>query len=177
MSPGSVAITALLILYPVFVYLGLSYSKVSAVAILLIVLSVGRLFIRRRGMDTLGPATIWISAGGILMAGAGLLRGSVESMLFYPTLVNLVLLIVFVHSLFYPPAVITRLARIRVPELPPAGVRYTRKVTMVWSGLILFLVISCKRTMMSTASILSRSRSSYSRASGVMSSFDISKSD
>jgi len=133
MSPGSVAITALLILYPVFVYLGLSYSKVSAVAILLIVLSVGRLFIRRRGLDTLGPATIWISAGGILMAGAGLLRGSVEAMLFYPTLVNLVLLIVFVHSLFYPPAVITRLARIRVPELPPAGVRYTRKVTMVWS--------------------------------------------
>jgi uncharacterized membrane protein len=132
-SLGSAAITALLILYPVLVYLGLSYSKISAVAILLIVLSVGRLFVRRRGMDTLGPATIWISAGGILLAGAGLLRGSADSMLYYPTLVNLVLLIVFVHSLFFPPAVITRLARIREPELPPAGVRYTRKVTVVWS--------------------------------------------
>lgn len=132
-SLGSAAITALLILYPVLVYLGLSYSKISAVAILLIVLSVGRLFVRRRGMDTLGPATIWISAGGILLAGAGLLRGSAESMLYYPTLVNLVLLIVFVHSLLVPPAVITRLARIREPELPPAGVRYTRKVTVVWS--------------------------------------------
>ncbi len=102
-------------------------------AILLIVVSIGRLFVRRRGMDTLGPATIWISAGGIVLAGAGLLRGSAEAMLYYPTLVNLVLLIVFVHSLIYPPAVITRLARIREPDLPPAGVRYTRNVTVVWS--------------------------------------------
>ena len=132
-SLGSVVITALLILYPVLVYLGLSYSRISAVAILLIVVSIGRLFVRRRGMDTLGPATIWISAGGIVLAGAGLLRGSAEAMLYYPTLVNLVLLIVFVHSLIYPPAVITRLARIREPDLPPAGVRYTRTVTVVWS--------------------------------------------
>ena len=102
-------------------------------AILLIVVSIGRLFVRRRGMDTLGPATIWISAGGIVLAGAGLLRGTAEAMLYYPTLVNLVLLIVFVHSLIYPPAVITRLARIREPDLPPAGVRYTRNVTVVWS--------------------------------------------
>ena len=61
-SFGSVAVTVLLILYPVLVYLGLSYSKISAVAILLIVVSIGRLFVRRRGMDSLGPATIWISA-------------------------------------------------------------------------------------------------------------------
>jgi uncharacterized membrane protein len=132
-SFGSVAVTVLLILYPVLVYLGLSYSKISAVAILLIVVSIGRLFVRRRGMDSLGQATIWISVGGVILAGAGLLRGSVEAMLFYPTLVNLVLLIVFVHSLIYPPAVITRLARLRVPELPPAGVRYTRNVTVLWS--------------------------------------------
>jgi uncharacterized membrane protein len=132
-SLGSVAVTVLLILYPVLVYLGLSYSKISAVAILLIVVSIGRLFVRRRGLDSLGPATIWISAGGIVLAGAGLLRGSVEAMLYYPTLVNLVLLIVFVHSLIYPPAVITRLARLRKPDLPPAGVRYTRNVTVVWS--------------------------------------------
>jgi uncharacterized membrane protein len=132
-SPGSVAISALLILYPVLVYLGLSYSRISAVAILLIVVSIGRLFIKRSGMDTLGPATVLISAGGIVLAGAGLLRGSAEAMLYYPTLVNLVLLMVFVHSLFYPPAVITRLARIREPELPAAAVPYTRKVTVVWS--------------------------------------------
>ncbi len=54
-------------------------------------------------------------------------------MLFYPTFVNLVLLLVFVHSLYSPPTVITRLARFREPELPESAVRYTRNVTVIWS--------------------------------------------
>jgi len=132
-SPGSVAISVLLILYPVLVYLGLSYSRVSAVAILLIVVSIGRLFLRRHGTVTLGSATIWISVGGVILAATGLMKGSAQAMLYYPALVNLVLLTAFVHSLFYPPAMITRLARIRQPELPAAGIRYTRNVTVVWS--------------------------------------------
>ncbi len=102
-------------------------------AILLIVVSIGRLFVRRRGLRALGPATIWISAGGIVLAAAGLMKGSAQAMLYYPALVNLVLLTMFAHSLFYPPAVITRLARIKEPELSVAGVRYTRNVTVVWS--------------------------------------------
>ena len=138
MSLASGAISILLILYPVLVYLGLSYSRISAVAVLLIVVSIGRLVIRRHGIGLLGASTPWISAGGILLAGTVLLRGSADAMLFYPTFVNLVLLVVFVHSLYAPPTVITRIARIREPELPESAVRYTRNVTVIWS--IFFLV-------------------------------------
>src|SRR2546423_11913745 len=38
----------------------------------------------------------------------------------------------FRSSLFRPPTVVERLARLRNPELPAAGVRYTRQVTQVW---------------------------------------------
>lgn len=62
-----------------------------------------------------------------------LLRGSPDAMLLYPVFVNVVLLTVFVYSLVFPPAVITRLARSHDPNLSDSGVRYTRNVTLVWS--------------------------------------------
>ena len=43
-----------------------------------------------------------------------------------------VLLVVFAFSLCHPPTVVERLARLTEPDLPPSGVRYTRKVTAVW---------------------------------------------
>ncbi len=132
MSLGSRVITALLILYPGLVYLGLTYSRVSAVAVLLIVVSIGRLILSSQ-IRPLGSSTSWISAGGIVLAGTVLLRGSAQAMLFYPTFVNLVLLTLFVHSLYSPPAVITVLARVREPELSATAIRYTRRVTVVWS--------------------------------------------
>ena len=91
MSFASAAITILLVLYPALVYLGLSYSRISAVAVLLIVISIGRLALRYRGINPLGASAPWISAGGILLAGTVLLRGSADAMLFYPMFVNLVL--------------------------------------------------------------------------------------
>ena len=133
MSLGSGAITGLLIFYPVLVYLGLTYSRITTVAILVIVVSIGRLLLRNRNDRSLGSSTLWISAGGIALAGTGLLRGSAAAMLFYPTFVNLVLLTIFVHSLYSPPAMITRLARLREPELSATAIRYTRNVTVVWA--------------------------------------------
>ncbi|MBT9556276.1 MAG: hypothetical protein IV100_09620 [Myxococcales bacterium] len=50
----------------------------------------------------------------------------------YPVAVNATLLAIFSWSLWNPPPVIERLARIRVPSLPPEGVEHTRRVTRVW---------------------------------------------
>lgn len=50
----------------------------------------------------------------------------------YPVLVNGLLLLVFAASLISGPPVIERLARLQEPELSPAGVVYTRKVTLAW---------------------------------------------
>lgn len=52
----------------------------------------------------------------------------------YPVLVNTLMLIVFAWSLYAPPTVIERLARLQHPDLPSSGVRYTRRVTQIWCG-------------------------------------------
>jgi len=134
---GAVIITVLFVLYPFLVYLGLAYARLSAVAILVILISIGRLVFYRRSAVFLRSSAVWISAGGILLAGTMLLRGSSDAMLFYPAFVNIVLLTVFVYSLIFPPTVITRLARRHDPGLPDSGIRYTRNVTLVWSAFFL----------------------------------------
>lgn len=57
----------------------------------------------------------------------------------YPVAVNAVMLAVFATSLWRGPPVIERLARLREPELPASGVRYTRRVTQAWCA---FFVIN-----------------------------------
>jgi len=52
----------------------------------------------------------------------------------YPVLINAMLLCTFGLSLKIGPPVIERIARLRFPDLPPEGVRYTRRVTQVWCG-------------------------------------------
>jgi uncharacterized membrane protein len=58
-------------------------------------------------------------------------------LLAYPALVSMVFFTVFSYSLFYPPSIIERLARLEDPDLPPKGMDYTRKVTQVWIGFFL----------------------------------------
>jgi uncharacterized membrane protein len=55
----------------------------------------------------------------------------------YPVLVSLIFAAAFGLSLVYPPPLIERLARLREPDLPPEGVTYTRKVTIVWTVFLL----------------------------------------
>ncbi|MBV7500470.1 hypothetical protein [Achromobacter sp. ACM05] len=50
----------------------------------------------------------------------------------YPVLVNGMMLAIFGASLRSGMPVVERLARLRHPDLPPEGVRYTRNVTRAW---------------------------------------------
>lgn len=52
----------------------------------------------------------------------------------YPVMVNAMLLAIFGASLYRGRPVIERLARLRHPDLPATGVRYTRTVTRIWCG-------------------------------------------
>ena len=54
------------------------------------------------------------------------------SMYWYPVVVSLLMLAIFGASLFTQQTVIERLARLQYPDLPPAGVRHTRRVTQIW---------------------------------------------
>lgn len=50
----------------------------------------------------------------------------------YPVLVSLVLLIAFSTTLFFPPSMVERFARMSEPNLPLIAVAYTRRVTQIW---------------------------------------------
>lgn len=55
----------------------------------------------------------------------------------YPVLVNASLLGLFGVTLWHPPSMAERLARLREPDLPPHAVTYTRQVTVAWCGFFL----------------------------------------
>jgi uncharacterized membrane protein len=114
--------------YPVLVYFGLRQGiapRFLALGLLAVLaLRWGRPLARKL------PIPLMIACAASVLALAWL-RGA-ASVLWYPVAVNLSLLIVFGASLWAPPTVIERLARLRHPDLDGHGVRYTRKVTRVW---------------------------------------------
>ena len=84
---------------------------------------------RRSGI---GGLLGWLGPCAALLGVAALLLRSSVSLLYYPVLVNAVFLLAFATSLFQSQTLVERLARRVDPELPPEGVRYTRKVTFAW---------------------------------------------
>lgn len=55
-----------------------------------------------------------------------------QTMYWYPTAVSLLMLLLFGGSLFAEQTLVERLARLQHPDLPPEGVRYTRRITQIW---------------------------------------------
>ena len=137
----SVAVAGVLVLYPILVYVGIGRFGPSAIAVLLIAMCLLRLLVLcvRGDWSFAGRQTALITAGGILLAAASLLLGRADAMLYYPVFVNASLCFLFSWSLVSPPSAIERIARLREPDLSPAGVRYTRRVTIVW---IIFFVVN-----------------------------------
>jgi uncharacterized membrane protein len=119
-------LVVLTVLYPLGVYLTLGRVPPQWIGTLLVLLAALRAVVTRQRFW-------WAVAGGAaLLAGAAWWRDDALAVKLYPVLVNAVLLGVFAASLRYPPTVVERLARLREPDLSPAGVRYTRKVTVLW---------------------------------------------
>lgn len=63
--------------------------------------------------------------------------GEKLSLKFYPVMMSIGFLVLFVTSLFSSASFVERLARIHDPGLSAKGVIYARKVTWVWSGFFL----------------------------------------
>ena len=118
----NVGVIALFALYPVLVYLGLKYTSGAWIAGLLIAAS------------RFGRAQVaLVCLGGVLLAVLSIVKRSPDLVLYYPVMMNGGLLLLFTHSLVYPPTIIERIARVRDPDLSPKGVAYTRRVTIVWA--------------------------------------------
>lgn len=134
----SVALGILLVLYPLLVYLGLQYFGPRLLAGVLLALALAKLLINRLTNLPIGN-TGWLVLATALITAVTLVSGSVIGLKCYPVLINSVMLILFGISLWRPPSMIERFARLQKPELPPEAILYTRKVTWVWC---IFFVIN-----------------------------------
>ncbi len=136
MALAKIAFAAVIIAYPVIVYFGLGYFETRLIAIALIVVALARFLIVRR-MDSFAarlPQGNLVIAALLLVGIAGMASNSSVLLQYYPVCINALMFTVFLTSLIRPPSIIEQIARIKTPDLPEAGVSYTRKVTMVWCG-------------------------------------------
>ncbi|MFW5386956.1 hypothetical protein [Yersinia sp. 2542 StPb PI] len=125
-----IALTA----YPLAVWFGLSRWGMQVLAPILLLMFTLRLVTVRSKIKQqlwLGKA---LALAGIILSLASWGLGKAQWLLFYPVVVNIILLMLFSYSLFRPPPIIERLARLSEPELSSRAVAYTRKVTQVWCG-------------------------------------------
>lgn len=121
-----------LIVYPLLVYFGLQFASPSLVALCLLPLVLLRLKWLRHHVG--GQGILIAGVLLLLLFGYSILANQQMGIRLYPVLINLVLLVIFLLSLRFPPSAIERLARLREANLPESGVRYTRKVTWLWAG-------------------------------------------
>lgn len=86
------------------------------------------------------PVPVEMTLCLLAVAGGELLVGFYDPELaarLYPVFMNLTMLLAFVLTLWKPPSMIERFARIAEPDLDTHGVAYTRKVTWVWIAFFL----------------------------------------
>lgn len=138
------ALGLITLLYPLLIYRGISHFEPRWLALLLLTLALARALATKE--------KIWLiaAAGAAVLAGISLFSNQIMPLKLYPVLVNAVLCAAFGLTLIFPPSAIERLARLREPQLPPDGVRYTRRVTQIWcaffvlNGSIALITVFCE---------------------------------
>ena len=123
--------------YPALVYFGLLGTAPALVVLFGVLLIVLRLVAARRTAGSGGEAAALLLVAAALL---GLLAVSPPlAAKAYPAAISFAFAALFLLSVIRPPTIVERIARVREPDLPPAGVAYTRKVTILWIG---FLVMN-----------------------------------
>jgi len=120
------------LLYPFAVYFGMEHLSPRLFAALL-----GGLWLARAISQRGQPGSRWMAGAALAFCALLGLAGEPALLRWYPVLLNLMLLALFGLSLKFGPPLVERLARLQEPELPEHAVRYTRQVTVVWTGFFL----------------------------------------
>jgi uncharacterized membrane protein len=128
----SALFAAFSILYPLIaVAMIRAFGPGAAFVVLLIILGARSALPFLRGVPVSLGLSLLPVFGAVLAVGAFDRQLSVR---LYPVFMSLAMLAAFAVTLWYPPSMIERFARIFEPDLPPSGVRYTYRVTIVWVG-------------------------------------------
>lgn len=123
-----IVFVVLSVTYPFVIYFGRNHVTPQTMALALLCLLVIRAWLV--GWKT--PTAKLLILAGVLVCLATFLLGGLIGLLWYPSAINLGMLLAFAYSVLHPPTVIERLARLTDPALPAHAVIYTRKVTLVW---------------------------------------------
>jgi uncharacterized membrane protein len=132
---SAVLIAAISILYPLLAAFAVrAFGPAWVVGGLCVLLLARGVF----GLTQKIPAglTIALLAVALAMAGVALIDRALSVRL-YPAFMSTAMMAAFAYSLFRPPSIIERFARLVEPDLPESGVRYTRTVTKVWVAFLL----------------------------------------
>lgn len=129
---GRILSAVLTLAYPFVVFFGLKYWGLNALIVLVLALS---------GLNCLfkpGRFSVLFFACASALAATSFITGFSLPLKLYPVAVNATLLATFLFSLFSEQSAIERITRIQDPDLAPEGVRYTRKLTMIWCAFFVF---------------------------------------
>ncbi len=129
----------LLLAWPFLIWFGLAHNGLRWLLPLMALLLLLRLWQTRRQAGPLRRVIQLVATVGITLCAASYLLKTHQLLLFYPVVVNAVMLAVFGGSLWSAMPIVERIARLREPQLSPAGIRYTRRITQVWC---LFFIIN-----------------------------------
>lgn len=122
----------MLLAWPFLVWFGLAHNSLHWLLPLMALLLFLRFRQTRRQAGPLNVVTQVVAATGMTLCIASYLLKAHQLLLFYPVVVNTVMLAVFGGSLWSSMPIVERLARLREPALPERAVRYTRRVTQIW---------------------------------------------
>ncbi|NWD50953.1 hypothetical protein [Pseudomonas gingeri] len=116
------------LLYPFAVYFGMEHFAPWQFGLLL-----GSLWLARALSGERKPGSLWMALCAMAFCGLLALLNNPSLLRWYPVLISGFMLGLFGLSLKFGPPVAERLARLSEPELPEVAIRYTRRVTQVWS--------------------------------------------
>jgi uncharacterized membrane protein len=129
----SIVVAVLTLSYPFLALLGMRYFSPEAVVAVLCLLVTARLVVGRRGAVDLVLAAV-VTCQVLLLR----LEPTLAVRL-YPLLVNFGVAALFGYTLWSPPPMIERFARVAHPDLPDAALPYLRNVTAAW---VCFLMLN-----------------------------------
>jgi uncharacterized membrane protein len=130
----NVIIGLLTLLYPFAVYFGSKYLEPWKIAGILVMLLSIRLIASIAVKHWSSPLFLV----GMVYFGFAIWSDQLFALRLYPVIANLAVLLLFSWSLYSPPSLIERIARIQHPDLPPDGIIYTKRVTQVWCLFFIF---------------------------------------
>ncbi|EWH10619.1 hypothetical protein DS2_07298 [Catenovulum agarivorans DS-2] len=129
--------------YPFLVYFGIQSFSAQWICLLMLIIVTARYGLFARSSAQPPPALKLATVSAAILFVVGGLFDSEWALKFYPVVINLSLASVFIYSVYKPPTVVTLIAQLR-EKTSESMVKYTSKVTQVWS--VFFLLNACVAT-------------------------------